>query len=245
MTTLWLHVGLPKTGTSALQVYFARNAGAFHRQGSSYPWGDDAVEGKITPGNGYTLARRGLRGPQATDLLNALSQGRGVLLSSEYFSVSKDEHLRELKAAAKETKLLIYLREQGDMILAHWRYRLSVIKDERSFDDYATEYLSRRYVQFDQFLSSMESIFGRENLMVRSYKQVRNDLGLDAIVSMGFDPSGFEPSIDKVNPTPPTHIRVGRTIDRVRKACRDGNERTVRDWFPGQAVTEVFDFPLL
>jgi hypothetical protein len=245
MTTLWLHVGLPKTGTSALQVYFARNADAFRRQGSSYPWGEDAIEGRITPGNGYLLARRGLRGPQAAHLLGGLKNGRGAVLSSEYFAVSTDEHLRQFKDAAEEAKILVYLREQGDMILAHWRYRLSVVNDTRSFDDYATEYLARKYVQFDRYLSCMKDIFGRENLQIRSYKQVRGDLGLDAVIAMGFDPAEFSPATETVNPTPPTHINVGRTIDRVREYCREGNERAVEEWFPGQTVAEVFDFPVL
>ena len=58
MATLWLHIGPPKTGTSALQVFFARNAKALRRQGLIYPWAERAAGGEITTGNAAWLAGR-------------------------------------------------------------------------------------------------------------------------------------------------------------------------------------------
>jgi len=53
MRTLYLHIGASKTGTSALQVAFARNAKALRGRGLHYPGkNQDAMDGKITSGNG-------------------------------------------------------------------------------------------------------------------------------------------------------------------------------------------------
>jgi hypothetical protein len=120
-----LHVGPPKTGTSALQVFFAQNASALHRLGVLYPRIDHfdiARRGKVAAGNGVGLAkaiigissvggedlerRQGL----VRDLLHQLRvdaagnpDASTILLSSEYFAEPTTSDLlvlRELVAAS-------------------------------------------------------------------------------------------------------------------------------------------------
>lgn len=108
MSTLWLHVGPPKTGTSALQVFFARNAAALRRQGVLYPWGEAALDGAVTSGNGAWLAAweegfpKSL--PEGRTLIRLLRRGHNVLLSSEYFVTTDPRVLESLKRQADEVR---------------------------------------------------------------------------------------------------------------------------------------------
>ena len=60
--TVYIHIGLPKTGSSYLQHAFAYNASLYAKMGLNYPdFGpnlDIALSGAVTPGNGVRLAFR-------------------------------------------------------------------------------------------------------------------------------------------------------------------------------------------
>lgn len=57
---LFLHAGIPKTGSTALQVYFVKHAAELLDYGLSYPDTDNTfpavIESGITTGNAYSLA---------------------------------------------------------------------------------------------------------------------------------------------------------------------------------------------
>ncbi|RFU12431.1 hypothetical protein DZD18_12020 [Rhodobacteraceae bacterium W635] len=59
MPTVFLHCGAPKTGTSYLQVLFARHAQDLQAEGIHYPlkaFTEGASDGRITSGNGILMA---------------------------------------------------------------------------------------------------------------------------------------------------------------------------------------------
>ncbi len=249
MTTLWLHVGPSKTGTSALQVFFARNAKALRRQGLLYPWGERAAKGEITAGNAAWLARweHGFprRLPQGRSLIRLLRRGRDVLLSSEYFAVSDRSVLESLKLFADDVKVLVYVREQADTVVsgfASGKARNPALREQR-LEDHAADFWASRRGRLADLLDFFEDVYGRENLRVRSYKQARRNLGRDAVEAMGLSPDGFDFSVVRVNETPPEKESDPRVIAGLREISREQNERVVREWFPGQTVEDVFDFP--
>src|SRR5262245_32437656 len=110
MKSLVLHVGIPKTGSSALQVCWAQNREALLSQSLDYfELGDFllGLRGKISSGNGAHLARSFLR-PQAeahmpnreqqlATLDRKISESRCEtgLLSSELFVFADDARLAE------------------------------------------------------------------------------------------------------------------------------------------------------
>ena len=94
-------------------------------------------------------------------------------------------------------------------------------------------------------LDFFADVYGRENLRVRSYKQARHQLARDAIQAMGLSPDGFDFTVIRVNETPLEKPSDPRVIAGLREISREQNERVVREWFPGQTVDDVFDFPKL
>ena len=114
MPTLFIHAGAPKTGTSYLQVQFARHAAELARLGLVYPDGrdvDQARLGRITSGNGLAMANYicpHLPHPIAdkdaflADFQRHLSEaaGRNVLYSSEWLRLDPGERTAALARTA-------------------------------------------------------------------------------------------------------------------------------------------------
>lgn len=89
MTQVYLHIGMPKTGTSALQQFLLLNRDQLSEQGIYYPEHDLGGNG-ISSGNGEMLVHiaenHGV--DRAKSYLNKLKAGAGehdLLLSSEFF----------------------------------------------------------------------------------------------------------------------------------------------------------------
>jgi hypothetical protein len=119
---LILHVGPPKTGTSALQVFLAQNSQALKRLGLLYPRLDAfdvGEQGGVASGNGFTLASllTGLASVEGSELVERtqaverllvrlkaeLSAGpglRGAVLSSEYLTRPSTDDLRRFRSLA-------------------------------------------------------------------------------------------------------------------------------------------------
>ncbi len=108
MKTLYLHIGLPKTGTSFLQAVFAYNAARYAEHGLSYPDlhgnHDGASKGKVSSGNAVRIAgfalpslRIGLTPLGPAELLDSLNEKMDHLLSSEWLCGCPFSYLRELE----------------------------------------------------------------------------------------------------------------------------------------------------
>lgn len=192
MKTLYLHIGIFKTGSSALQVFFAQNIEELQTHGIHYPalaMVKSAQKGHITAGNGVWIARSllpksnsmskpELRKDQLNLLGNILHENAGndVLLSSEFFSDIEIDNMGALKAVADQKnyriKLIIALREQvsylESLYIQHVKRRSIILTPE--------EYLPQIYKNFihlhyGRFLSERAALFGEENINVYNYHE--------------------------------------------------------------------------
>lgn len=236
--TLYLHIGLPKTGTSALQVFFAKNVEALFRKGLRYPGVKSRVaeEERITSGNGARIARQAFLpesdASELTLLENALSAGgRDVLLSSEFFSSGWDaaRHAK-LKAFAARfgygVRIIVYLRDQADIVVTHY---FQVMKRDASFVDvngdqfgrFAQYYVEKHtnYLDFEDFLAMLASTYGQENIRVRSSRRselVKGDLMADMLDALGIeDDASLDKKVPKINPTPSQQEMYIRAVMEV------------------------------
>lgn len=153
MKKIIIHCGMPKTGSSALQVQLAQSRKQLLKYGFDYlPMGDfnQAEQGHITSGNGAELARAYLnpehpasmasrRGELTKKFREAISTASGdAVLSSEFFSATPRPLLGELAAALSdlgEVCLVFFVREQLNILASSYiqqvkRHMLTQYPDE-------------------------------------------------------------------------------------------------------------------
>jgi hypothetical protein len=190
MPTLFLHMGAGKTGTSALQVAFAQNTKELERAGVLYPSDasvDDAELGKITSGNGLTLARYANPDSSVLNQIQligaqrafdrALKTQSNLLYSSEFFQNFKTEPLKALvQRAAKagyETKIIFYIRSIAGHAASVYSQTIKRQKSEMSF----MEFLEKRYKNhFLQFIQRSTEVVDRKNLLIYNFDATRKNI---------------------------------------------------------------------
>lgn len=153
MKKIIIHCGMPKTGSSALQVQLAQSRETLLQHGYDYLQTGDfkqAKQGRITSGNGAGLARAYLppehpaslapRRAELTEKFHRLmaETEHHVILSSEFFSAAPRPLLGELCAALSdlgEVQLVFFVREQLNALASTYiqqvkRHMLTQFPDE-------------------------------------------------------------------------------------------------------------------
>lgn len=115
--TLYLHIGTPKTGSSAIQTFLEQNREVLRSKGIDYPGGPaKKTQFSAQSGNGRDLC---LAKPDSKEYKHALRQIQAsefdtVLVSSEFFIAQSDERMARLHKALSDFDIHIvaYLRRQ-------------------------------------------------------------------------------------------------------------------------------------
>lgn len=198
MRTLYLHAGLPKTGTTYIQTLLARNRDLLADEGIGLGPHFDTGTGSHRALFTTVFAETGVKpiltetaaGPGETLLVSfegiellmqqPSPQGGGRLMAHDFIEVARGlVHLR----------LVIFVRRQD--FLAESNFSQAVKTWYRggieTFDGYIQD--------LDQRLRPLEEIFGRENVIVRIFpddadKANRRDIVADLFEAMGSDVAG-------------------------------------------------------
>jgi hypothetical protein len=190
VSTLFLHIGAEKTGTSALQASFAANAELLSAQGTYYVPSESnsaASEGKITSGNALRVAKYlnpdlhfGFRTDNFTALFErslSLAKGANVLYSSEFLEKFQPERLRELAKLAQQsgygTRVIYYVRSIAGHALSTYSQSVKRHKLELTFGDYLTQ---RYRNPFRKTIEGVEQAIGADALTVLNFDSVRTRL---------------------------------------------------------------------
>lgn len=196
MKTLYLHVGSHKTGTSSIQrslklnekllknngLYFlSEHPDGTRSSGNSAKWfkadNDNEIYNSLASNRSASISDSKLQ-----FLCNKLSQfNASVIVSSEYlswlFSVDEIDKIRKiLEPCFDSIKIIIYVRRQDKLIISHHQQSskkagllsgafygntLSAIPEKKEG--------FREYLDFDKKILQWENVFGKENIIVRSY----------------------------------------------------------------------------
>lgn len=225
MPCLFLHIGLPKTGTSALQVFLAGNVEALARNNITYPWVRTVVasEQRITSGNGAVLAKTAFTAEEDAEaalqqLNRVLSEGRSVLLSSEFFAGWHRDRIAKLHELASrsgfQTKVIVYLREQSEHIVTAYFQMLKrkpdvIDKDGGGLRRYAERAAAtKHFLDFDGLLQMWASVVGQENITVRTRRT--QDLMRDFLRAINIsNDEDFDFNVSGINVTPrPQEMKI-------------------------------------
>ena len=235
---IYLHIGMPKTGTSAIQVFLAQNIEGLLARGISYPALESlkiAKKGRVTSGNMGILSRALLPSfhadfPKDVDsdallaqLQNKIqtSHSKKIILSSEFLTVVPEKGLIALYNTLKayDMKIIIYLRAQEQFIQSVYAQRVKRHGEVESIEAFTQERLHEKSIlNYYQLLNKFSNIFGKHNLIIKIYEkeQLQNNNLLDDFLDViGLQPNhGFVTTKKWVNKTPKkTAINLSRVLN--------------------------------
>lgn len=188
--TIYLHCGAPKTGTSYLQVIFARYLADLRKAGIVYPLNQFVVgakDGLITSGNGVEMANylRPHLPHQITDkdaFIETLekdlksSDGVSILFSSEFLVFPDNDRTQRLADIICESgfmvKIIYFVRDYANSAFSSYSQQVKRSCESRPFEDYLAQW-SPGYADN---LACMEKAFGRDSLYVYNYEEHRHDI---------------------------------------------------------------------
>jgi hypothetical protein len=244
MKLLIIHAGLPKTGTSALQVFLARSHEALRRQSFDYfRLGEfkKAGAGQISSGNGFLVARSllALGDPSAAtnpdQHLAALNRAIAAsacetgLLSSEYFAHCPPERLKPWVASLRDAgitpKILYFIRAQDQLLSSMYVQYVKRSHCRETPEAYAARtYRDVPYLKHASFYQTQHDIFGPGNVVCRVYEHAvntPNGLARTFLEAIGADPAGFPGETQNINlGLTPAELAIMRELNKYRPHSR-------------------------
>ncbi len=191
MATVYLHIGLPKTGTTAIQNFLWDNQTMLEKHGICYP--DLSVhyprvsflrnahfliascktadDGSVTPANGdYSL------------ILNQIAELGArfdkIFLTDEALWAAKSrqpafwERLRtDLGKRGLSLRIIVYLRRQDSFVQSLYRQKIKVQATGLSFHEFLETFLKDYPLDYYSYLQFLSGVLGRGNLIVRIYEK--------------------------------------------------------------------------
>jgi len=228
MKELIIHAGMPKNGSSALQVMFANNYDALKELSIDYfKIGDfDAgLTGAITSGNGSLLSRSllgekhevYLDDPEQIHLKSLISSIKNSdsdigIVSSEFFTNIPLTSVELLKDTCQKlgvvVKYFYYIRRQDQFLMSGYMQRVK----RHHYTEYPEEFIKNTYkntgfLNYYSFSKGLANVLGKENVIVRNFDKCKKHpkgLAVDFIESLGCKVDGFsiENKVVNISPTP-------------------------------------------
>jgi hypothetical protein len=237
---VFFHMGMPKNGSSALQVFLAQNHAALARKSVDYfRLGnfEQGISGEIASGNGIDLARATLDQRNRSYVPNLDQQLEQFirlvqksphetgLVSSEFFAAASDQGLRQvvsaLEAIGVQAKAIYFIRSQEQFLAAAYMQEVKRRGETGDADRFARKsYKPVMHLRVDSFYRRMVRIFGDRNvacLLFEDARKLENGLFHLFLKHMGFDAHGLEFKTGDVNTSlAPADLPIMRELNRYK-----------------------------
>ncbi|MDO4322963.1 MAG: hypothetical protein Q4C61_10595 [Lachnospiraceae bacterium] len=192
MATLYLHIGIPKTGTTALQNFMAQNQEALQQHGICYP-----DFGYRYPRIGVYRNGHFLIAPYVTEDQKKLNDRPGseyeegldktAELAKEYDKIIlTDEALwkgsqnrpgfwpqlkEDLAKRGLDLRIIVYFRRQDLWIQSFWAQKIKT-GSGLTFHEYIASMKENPYpMDYYEYMNMLSGIFGKEALIIRIYEK--------------------------------------------------------------------------
>ena len=195
MKTLYLHIGMPKTGTSSIQKFLLHNRKVLNEYGYCFPKYPYSYPYVYSNRNGYFLVGKCYNKNQGRNLpLEQRRFNEGLEMILECFE--KYEHIilteetlwrclytrKQIATTLKShadahgycVKVIVYLRRQDEFQISIWKQNVKHSKtaSTKTFDERLNEVLeNERYLfEYASRLDELAAVFGHDNLIVRRFE---------------------------------------------------------------------------
>lgn len=224
MKTIYLHIGVGKTGTSSIQSFLSRNRNNLLELGVLYPTSGLTYNGFKSHSHHGLAVFQSQNIPQDShklysELLAEIDSSTQdtVIISSEHFCYVRKSYLQELKAILSNynIKIIFYIRNQAKLIestflqwqKAGWDYSGSI-------ENFYAKH--RDSFNFLQLIQPWIEAFGAKNIVTKVYdrRTIGEDLCLDFLKIFNLD-NQIQSDNPKANPSLlPDFSNLLTTIDK-------------------------------
>lgn len=192
MKTLYLHIGTPKTGTSAIQHFCTNNRTLLEERGVYYPDLGFRFPDIGKHRNAHFLSykkyfekkqrdyetEQAIRAEGIQKLDEAFQSHDTVLLSDEHIWNEKEMIAQTLPALKShfdeqdvQIKIIVYLRRQDQVIQSFWAQKIKE-SSAISFETYMEKEKYRFFrLDYATRIQEFADVLGRENIIVRCYEK--------------------------------------------------------------------------
>lgn len=241
--TLLFHIGMYKTGTTALQRFLYDNDRMLQKYGWTYPDLCPSEYSAYGNGNGEKLLRRETDSKR-WDVIRSALKNYNVIISSEAYWTYLSNLLEAVNTAQTfydNIKVIVYLRRQDRAVESMYN---QLVKG-RSEHGSIMEYMNRRLLWTYDYLSILEKIsakIGQENIIVRVYEKgqfegSRKDIFSDFIYSLPGEPITLKWN-EFILPEK-ENLSLNGNFFEIKKICNFINEDHNQLWWSKKHVREL------
>lgn len=225
-----LHVGTPKTGTTALQVALSTNSSALLEQGFHYPkhealfhWnGHHIIPQKIVK-QYHPYAPEHQKKMEEHTLLDALSDeikahNETVIISSEFFWMYSlagvPSYLRKiLDQHQVEIEIVVYLRRPDKYLISWYQQSCSAGWEDRHFEEWLIPHLAGE--SYEPRLNEWANHFGDKAIKIRLYDREKlkdGNVAADFLSLIGANIKLGTTGFDENTTPSPEKVEFGRLL---------------------------------
>lgn len=183
MKKLYLHIGMPKTGSSALQVFFAKNRERLYEDGIWYPELNAGIKVEEKPrvfgGNAEIFTTFSMEvedmGKETRQLFEDTCKklhdhDKDILLSCERLFTCSAIVYKNLKDRGFDVKIIVYLRRQDLWGESSWNQNIKTGDYTNSCFEFMQ--LERNDIVYDYYkkLTEIAAAVGKDNVIVSVYE---------------------------------------------------------------------------
>lgn len=237
MKKLYLHIGIPKTGTTSLQQCCGDNRELMEKRGYCYPIFPYKYSNATPNRNGHFMIgeqydARGARDykeekrvfEEGMDHIRDLfTKHDNVVLSDEILWRSTLEKRKELWEQLKERGqrdgyqviAVVYLRRQDEYVSSWWKQQVKTLTVKRDFDRYVKAPGAILQMDYYEKLESIAKVLGKENIIVRRFDRkhfVEGSLYMDF-----FHTIGLSLSQEELIPTAPRNDSLNGNTNEIKR----------------------------
>lgn len=192
MSTVYLHIGMPKTGTTAIQYFLTDNPVTLKKHGICFPDFNFRFPSVGVRRNAHFLACSYVDENGKKDVSRPIEQYASIMdqiekLGKEYDKlILSDEALwrarsrqpefwerlkRDLAERGLDLCVIVYLRRQDSFMESLYRQKVKESATQKDFHSYLS-YIADIYpLDYPAYMDMLSGILGKENLFIRIYEK--------------------------------------------------------------------------